>query len=431
MIVYSDRRIRVLHVLGWVLVISLYAHKAAPATAQPQASLPAASDMAPDTAATSRPDTLALQSPPLSTHQLTPLTNQQTANRPYRQEPSVYLTAPALRYNRVEGAVVGLQRAPLSWTSASTVRIYGQAGYALALARWRYLVGIEVQPTPPAATYGFKVGLHAGHTTASEDQWKQSWEETSVSALLFGRDLFNYYDVRQVTAYALQRIGPRLQVSAGFRWAAHDTLARNTNWSVFERAPFRPNPAAEAGTVRAFLFSAEAGHLRRRNEHRPVGSIGRAYAEWGRSFGGSVAYNRYIADGQTYQPITPSTNVNLRARAGYATHDAPTQMRFRLNGVDGLRTFAPAEGGTRLLLGGAQLAWYDVPFVEWLHPLQLSLFADAGWIGDGALEDGNTFAFTGVGGALFGRLLAVDVAWPLHRGPAWPPQVTLKIRPLR
>lgn len=422
----SHRRLISLISVAWALVLSVCAGWIAPAAAQPYA----APLSPPDTAAVLRPDTLTLRTPS-ATAQLTPLTNRQTANRPYRQEPSVYVTAPAIRYNRVEGAVVGLQRAPLAWTDSAPVRLYGQASYALALGTPRYLAGIEVRPTPPGARYGLKAGVHAGHTTTSADQWKQSWEETSVSALLFGRDLFNYYDVRQVTAYALQRIGPGLQISAGFRWAAHASLARNTNWAFLERSPFRPNPAADAGTVRALILSAEAGHLRPRSEHRPVGSIARLYAELGHAFGGSLAYNRYIADGQTYRPITASTNLNLRVRAGYATHEAPDQMRFRLNGVHGLRTFDPARGGTRLLLGSAQLAWYDVPFAGWLQPLQLSTFADAGWTGNGALADGDAFAFAGVGAALFDRLIAVDVAWPLHRGPAWSPQVTLKIHPLR
>ncbi len=422
------RRLNGLIGAAWALALGFGAIWIAPAAAQPQAS-PAS---LPDTAATViRTDTLTLRAPPRGTAQLTSLTNRQTANRPYRQEPSVYLTAPALRYNRVEGMVMGWQRAPLSWTDDAPVRLYAQASYALALREPRYLTGIEFRPTAPAATHGFKLGVHAGHTTASADQWKQSWEETSVSALLFGRDLFNYYDVRQVTAYAFQRIGPGLQISAGFRWAEHDSLARNTGWSVFDRSPFRPNPAADAGTAHTLILSAETGHLRHRSEHRPVGSIARLYAELGHAFGGSLAYNRYIADGQTYRPITASTNLNLRARAGYATDEAPTQMRFRLNGVHGLRTFEPARGGTRLLLGSAQLAWYDVPFARWMHPLQLSTFADAGWTGDGAWANGDAFAFAGVGAALFDRLIAVDVAWPLHRGPAWSPQVTLKIHPLR
>ena len=60
-------------------------------------------------------------------------------------ESAQYRPIPALRYNRVEGLVLGVRRLPLEWGDYDRGRIYGQAGYAFSLEDWRYEVGIETK----------------------------------------------------------------------------------------------------------------------------------------------------------------------------------------------------------------------------------------------------------------------------------------------
>lgn len=393
-----------------------------------------------DTTQVAVPDSLPNRATAVAGSQVTTFGADQSTYRPYRQEPSVYLSAPALRFNRVEGAVVGLQRDPLSWTGDLPVAPFGQISYALGLRQWRAVLGVEARlVTPPSATsgYGLKIGAHVARTTATEDDWKRSWEATSISALLFGQDLFNYYDLRGVTVYGVQRISPQLQATVGARWAEHDRLDRTTTWTLLNDRTPRPNPPVDAGEVRTVLVTVEGGRLTRRSERRSVGTIARIHAEIGQGFGAPLAYNRFLLDVQSYQAVHPSVTLNLRSRAGATTHDAPVQMQFRLNGVHGLRTFEPVvRAEERLLLGSAAGVWHDVPIAEWAGRIRLQAFGDVGWIGDDAPPAGETFAFAGVGASLFDGLLSVELAWPLHdtperTRPGWRPQATLNVNPLR
>ncbi len=407
------------------------------ARAQPSAASASGSS---DTTQVAVPDSLPDRARTLAASQVTAFGDKQSTYRPYRQEPSVYLSAPAFRYNRVEGAVVGVQRGPLSWTGSPPVSPFGQISYALGLREWRAVLGLEARiVAPPSAAdgYGLKVGAHVAHTTATEDDWKQSWEANSISALLFGQDLFNYYALRGVTAYVVQRFSPQLQVTVGGRWAEHDRLARTTTWALLDDRTPRPNPPVDAGEIRTMLVTVEGGRLTRRSERRSVGTIARMHAEIGHGFGAELAYNRFVVDVQTYQAVSRSVNLNLRGRAGLTTRAAPVQMQFRLDGVRGLRTFEPSvRAEERLLLGSAAWVWHDVPIADWIGRAQLQAFGDLGWIGNDAPPDGETFAFVGVGASLFDRVVSVELAWPLHATPERThpngrPQVTLKVNPLR
>jgi hypothetical protein len=363
-----------------------------------------------------------------------PMGGGESAYRPYRQEPSVYHTLPALRYTRVEGLVVGVQRAPSGWSSGGPrLRPYGQASYALGLEAVRAVGGVEVWLDRPSAgaSDGLKAGVHAGRTTATSDAWKRSWSSNSVSALVYGDDLFNYYDVRQATAYLVRRFSPQLQASVGARWAEHGSLERTASWSLLDRSPLGPNPPAEAGTAATVLAAVEAGLLHRQSEHRSTGTIGRLYAAVGAWPGADLRYNRVVADVQSHVPVGPKTNLELRARAGRITHEAPVQLQFRLDGVRGLRAFDPARrAGRRMALGGVQLAAYGLPGTD-VSSAHLAGFVDAGWTGDGAVfQGGSAFGYVGGSVFVFDRLLGLEITWPLHRPTDWRPDVSFKLNPL-
>jgi hypothetical protein len=363
-----------------------------------------------------------------------PMGGGESAYRPYRQEPSVYHTLPALRYTRVEGLVVGAQRPPAGWsTGGPLLHPYGQASYALGLEAVRAVGGLEVWLDRPSAGApdGLKAGVHAGRTTATSDAWKRSWSSNSVSALVYGDDLFNYYDVRQATAYLVRRFSPQLQASVGARWAEHGSLERTASWSLLDRSPLGPNPPAEAGTAATVLAAVEAGLLHRQSEHRSTGTIGRLYAAVGAWPGADLRYNRVVADVQSHVPVGPKTNLELRARAGRITHEAPVQLQFRLDGVRGLRAFDPARrAGRRMALGGVQLAAYGLPGTD-VSSVHLAGFVDAGWTGDGAVfQGGSAFGYVGGSVFVFDRLLGLEITWPLHRPTDWRPDVSFKLNPL-
>jgi len=355
--------------------------------------------------------------------------------RPYQHEPSVYFGAPPLRYNRVEGAVVGLQWPLLRTLRQNTpIRPFGQVGYALGLKRWRAVAGLEAWLVSgrEAEGYGLKAGGHLARTTTSEDHWKRSWRDNTLSAFLFGQDLYNYYGIRAATVYVAQRISSRLRVTAGGRWAEHRSLPQTVDGPPLAPNAFRPNPPIDDGEVRLGLLVVEAGRLTRRTETRSVGTVARLYAEWGRLWGAPLGYDRVVLHVQTHQAVAAPLNVNVRGRVGWTSDDAPVQTQFRLEGVRGLRTVQPASRAEeRLLLAGATLVWHDAPAPAWMRRARLSAFADLGWTGERVLGDGQTFAFVGVGVGLFDQVLDIEVAWNLSPStrPDWRPQTSLSVNP--
>lgn len=434
---WLDRRLEFL--VGGLLLLAALIASGSHAPVRAQSTGPRAATRPADSSVVAI-DSLPARAASVSGAQVSSFAAGQSTYRPYRQEPSVYLSASAVRYNRVEGPVVGLQRDPLSWRQSPPIAPFGQVGYALGLGAWRAVAGLEarlVSPRGNGSGYGLKVGAHAAHTTATEDDWKRSWEDNSVSALLFGDDLFNYYEMRGVTAYVAQRLSRQLRVTIGARWAQHNDLPRTTAWTLFGSNHSRANPPIDAGEIRTVIGTVEGGHLTRWTDERSVGTIARAHVELGRGFGAPLSYNRYLLDVQTYQAITESTNLNLRGRAGLTSPEAPVQMQFRLDGVRGLRTFDPAaRAAERMLLGSAEWVWHNAPRTTWSGPTRSQIFGDLGWIGDDRPPGGDTFTFVGMGASTFDRVLSVELAWPLHATPNWTrshwrPQIRLKVNPLR
>lgn len=370
---------------------------------------------------------------------VSPLGNEQSVHRPYRQETSVYRSTPAIRYNRVEGAVLGLQRSPLTWDDASWIRVYGQAGYASGIERPRGSAGVEVRLVRPShatrstsgagerSGIGLKVGVRGESTTATQDAWKRSWSENSVAMLLRGDDSFGYYETRGAAVYVVQRFARWLQVTLDGRWNQHEVLPVTTRWSLLGDPTVEPNAFIEDAEIRVARLTVEAGALRKPTEHRSTGTIGRVQAELGSAFDAPDSFDRLIVDVQTFQPIG-AFNLNLRGRAGVTSEGAPEQMRFRLDGVRGLRSYTPdARTSPRMVLAGAQIVRYGLPSLgagfDGVEPFHLSAFTDAG------RTTTETFAFAGLGASIFGGILSTEIAWPLHREGL--PQLTLKVHPLR
>lgn len=353
---------------------------------------------------------------------------------PYQRESTVYRAAPPIRYNRVEGLVVGLQRKPLSLRDPNeTARLYGQVGYAFALKDLRYTVGAESKLLRDAA-HSLKVGVSYQKQTLTPDRWKTSDLENSLGSVGFGYDFFDYYEAEGVSLYAVQALPQHLQLTVGFRAEEHRALAPNTQWSLFDAARFRSNPTAREGRLHAGVLSLEGGRIRD-PEDLPTGAAFRVAATIGTAFGGEISANRYEADGRAFLPLSPETRLGLRLRGGYATSGAPSQMQFTLGGIGSVRSYNQnALRGTRMLLGNVEYiidgATIDEDFLDDLF--FVGLF-DAGWVG----TPGERFRMdevrpsAGVGIGLDERKVRLDVSWPLRSGPTTGsgPSVWLRITP--
>lgn len=354
---------------------------------------------------------------------------------PYERESAIYRTAPPLRYNRVEGLVLGLQRTPLSLRDPDdTARIYGQLGYAFALKDLRYTIGLESKVIR-APERALKVGVSYQKQTLTPDRWKTSPLENSLGGIGLGYDFFDYYEAEGLSLYAVQALSPRFRLTAGFRAEEHRRLTPNTDWSLFDAGTFRPNPPADAGRLHAGFVSLEGGEIRDRDD-LPSGAAVRAEALLGTAFGGDFDVNRYVVDGRAFLPLSPTTRLGLRLRGGYATSKAPLQTQFTLGGIGSVRSYDQnAQRGTRMLLGNAEYiidgATLDNDFLD--DVFLVGLF-DAGWVGQAGqpfrLEDVLPSAGFGIG--LDERQVRLDVSWPLR--PSHPvagsgPSIWLRITP--
>lgn len=337
---------------------------------------------------------------------------------PFRHERALYPSTPAVRYNRVEGAVVGVQRHPMRWDSNDRHRVYGQVGYAFALERLRYAAGFEVRADQHAeANYGLKVGALYRHSTATNDAWKTSWLENSLGASLFNTDVFDYHDVQGWTLYATHRITRYAQLTTGFRTEDYSSLQQETTWSLFGGDRFTDNPTIDDGRYKAFVVALEAGRVANFKTN-PRGAALRLDAELGQGLGNPIPYNRYQADARTYLPVTSFSTLGLRLRGGYSTNASPLQKQFTIGGIGSVRSYAQnGFAGPRTLIGNAEYIIDDVAlFDNAFNDLALIGFVDAGWIGDAdtrfAFDDVLPSAGFGVG--LNDRTFRIDVAWPLR-----------------
>jgi len=351
----------------------------------------------------------------------------------YEQESLVYRDPPPLRYNRVEGLVVGVRRSPLGLASGDRARIVGQLAYATALNDVRYTVGLESQ-LHATETAGLKIGAMYQEQTLSPNRWQTSYLENSLAALGFEHDFFDYYEAEGLSLYAVQEFPHSLRLKGGIRVEDHRSLPVQTRWSVFEGGGFRSNPAIDEGRLQALFAELTGGSIRDRSD-LPTGSAFRVATTVADGLGGDFAFSRFEADGRLFFPLTRDTRLGLRMRGGYATGRAPRQAQFTIGGIGSLRSYDQnAFRGTRALLGNAEYIIDGATvFDNLLDDLFLVAFADAGWVGgpQDRLRFDDVLPAAGVGIGLDERKIRFDVSWPLRDVPGRgsSPAIWLRITP--
>ena len=352
---------------------------------------------------------------------------------PYRQESGANQAAPPVRYNRVEGLVVGVRRAPLSYSADDRTRVFGQLAYAFGLSDIRYTAGVESR-LYKVAPISLTLGVQYHEQTLSPDRWKTSYLENSLASIGFEDDFFDYYEAEGLSVYATQTLPHTIQVTAGFRAEAHRSLTRQTDWSVFESGNFRPNPAIEEGDLRALFGEVTAGTISD-PDGLPSGVALRLAATVADGIGGDFSFNQYEADARGFLPLTPETRLGLRLRGGYATSTAPPQSQFALGGVGSIRGYGQNQfRGTRMLLANAEYLIDGATLVDGvLDDLFVGGLFDAGWVGGPGtpfrMDDVLPSAGFSIG--LDERSTRLDVVWPLRDGPTRHsgPSIRLRISP--
>ncbi len=336
---------------------------------------------------------------------------------PYR-ETGLYRPIPAIRYNRVEGLVLGARFLPLEWGDWEQAKVYGQAGYAFELKKPRFEVGTEIRPFRYLSDdYDFKFGASYRRNTSTNDLWKMNWVENTIAALLFEYDYLDYYQVDGVTLYAMQRLSPYAQFSLGYRSEEYSNLIINTNWSLFGATDFRVNPPVDETRINSLVFALEGGQLSGMYTI-PRGAAFRFEAEVADGFNDVIGFTRYLGDMRFYIPFSYSSSLGLRFRAGYVDDDAPIQKLFTLGGVGSVRAYPQNVFiGSRMLLANIEYTIASIdPLDDIFDDIQLFGFGDAGWVnapGNNELDLDDVFPAAGVGLSFADRSIRLELAWPL------------------
>jgi len=356
---------------------------------------------------------------------------------PFR-ETALYRSLPGLRYNRVEGLVLGLDTEPLEWTEYDRVRLVGQLAYTFALRRWRYEIGPETVLNPARSdAFYLKLGGSYYRTTRTDDLWKTAPLENTLAAFFFGNDFYAlYYETEGWQLYAVQRLTRYAQLGLGFRAEDHRALPQKTRWALFDHQAADVNLPAREGRRQALVLTLDAGRILAYSD-LPVGWALRLQAELGRGLGGDFSYNRSVADGRLYLFTGRYSRLNLRLRGGWTDDTAPIQQQFFLGGIGSVRGYAQnAYLGTRMLLANAELVVQGVSLMpgKVIEDLVFLAFVDAGWVnafGTDAFRTQDLLSAAGLGlGFDEGRSVRLELAWPLRDlGQGYRPSLWFRISP--
>lgn len=339
------------------------------------------------------------------------------------------------RYNRVEGAFVGLgTRIQPRDPEARDWSVYAHAGWAFAEATPRGELAFRWHPgspTQPGARWSADVGAYRRLRDMTSFRPPLQWElGYALGAALGGYDVRDYYDAAGGELFATRRSGG-WTARLGGRVERHDSVTRNTERFLFGSADEFPEVArAQPGT-----HAAAEATLR---YARGTGAFGvgpgviaqvtadQGFADFGVTRATALLSTRF-----------PSRYLTLIARgdAGTVIGEAPPQFLFRFGGIEGLRGYARNEfGGSTALLGRGRLLFHLPPYGQeplfragffLFPPLRAAvvLSGDAGWasVSDdareslarlGAVETDGVRSSYGVGLSLFDDALSIEHVWP-------------------
>ncbi|MEY4375354.1 MAG: hypothetical protein RL760_1521 [Candidatus Eisenbacteria bacterium] len=284
-----------------------------------------------------------------------------------------------LDYNRVDQARIGvhLQRQrPLTMLP----RIGARLEYAMA--RKRTLYGIQVeQPLLPTARFVFGFGMVR---RTEHPELQQVGDDENALALLFARtDHRDYFEREGSGVYLSWRVPDFSTVSVHARrdqWRSLSAARHVVSWFNTGRA-LRANPAIDDGESHRVLVRLE--RFARHDRETRAGLY--HFIELDRSggaLGGDFDYTRLLADVRSVLRLSPASTLALRGVVGSTTSGTlPSQKRFAIGGVDGLRAHTPGSvAGGQVAL--AQAEW---TFGLWAlrdhgagSGLSLIAFTDAG-----------------------------------------------------
>ena len=253
---------------------------------------------------------------------------------------------PALRYDRVGGAHLGLEG---NRGLGGGLKADAAAGYNIGLKRWSYQGRVGGQRTAG------KVALEYGKGPVPRTPSDSYFPLFNSGQFLLGLDdYFDYYWNERLRARLHFSLPGQVGLRVGFNHEEHSSLQETTAFNVLNRdwRP-RPNPAIEEGRLRSVEAGFEWG-----GPYQPFGitanrrvAVGVEHSSAGLGSDFSFTRLRLALDGhfKTFlkRRVTPNA-LDVRLVAGYSIGDVPVQ---RFGSLEASMGFFSPFGAFRTVRG--------------------------------------------------------------------------------
>lgn len=278
-------------------------------------------------------------------------------------------------FQRVDGIVLGLEET-LKGKGPDAPRLDLAQIYAFNRGRWLYEAAIDVPlPTPGALRAGAGFFRLTRSFSGFDDRIITDAENT-LGALLFKVDYRDYYEEEGFELHLEHPLWRCNAIELGYVQSRHEAVYNSTRTSLTHwDGDFRPNPAAEAGDLRALGLAASRDTRRGREGHPGTAHWYRvSWQRAGSGLGGDFDYSQLTADLRQYVKVSPGQSFSLRILYGdnFAGR-LPAQKLFSLGGIGTLRGHDfKSSTGDQCLLGNLEYRF------EVMRDFYTLAFADVG-----------------------------------------------------
>jgi hypothetical protein len=299
-------------------------------------------------------------------------------------------------FNRVQGSYAGIG---LTTNRLLPVTILtGRTGYGIANERWYY--GGEVEQFT-SYKRRHSVGIEFHRSLQCTDAGSTLSEMTpTIMSLLFRDDPSDYFENEGWSLFARAHIFPRAKIELRFLSERQTDVRAWTDFSLFERANYRINPAIQEGRLQSLAFACtydsrdylDFGLFRMPDVSRESWVCEASFEITDRkTLGSDFDFSRILVLSEWNVPTSSNTTLNVKVRGGWSWSALPPQRIFDLVGSS--TGFVPDWGfnalktkefsGDKCLslyvehnLGNVFHRWGDISFLE---DYTLSIMGGGAW----------------------------------------------------
>lgn len=257
-----------------------------------------------------------------------------------------------LRYNRVQGAFLGLGIPKEIGGKYNYMTVHGFAGYGFENKKWDYRLGLD-RWLFNQNDYRFEVGAKVYDLTDSRDEWLVSTTENTLSSVILKDDYHDFYRRTGYEVHVSQNFTIFLQGKLGYRNDEYESVQKNASWSLLNRKDkFRENKSIDDGNIRSIY--GELYLDTRDNIDLPrdgwFGLLGLESSTKG-GLNSDYFFNQYTFEIRRYQHFGYKERIDMRLKLGSADGVLPIQKRYQIGGSSTLRGFRYKEfEGDRMVL---------------------------------------------------------------------------------